>query len=159
MVMLFISHIRPIIDYCSSLWNVGYLGDVRLLESVQRRWTKQVAGLENLDYGVRLRALGLFSIRGRLLRSDLIKYWKAFNSTDNVGLLSIFELAPETVTRGHPFKLRVPVCSTELRRRFFSVRAVNIWNNLPSEVVGAASLEAFKGRLLESLGDLLYYYD
>ena len=35
MVSLFVSHIRPIMDFCSSVWNVGYLGDIRLLESVQ----------------------------------------------------------------------------------------------------------------------------
>ena len=39
MVSLFVSHIRPLIDYCSCVWNVGYLADVRRLESLQRRWT------------------------------------------------------------------------------------------------------------------------
>ena len=39
MVSLYSSHIRRAMDYCCCLWNVGYLGDVRLLESVQRRWT------------------------------------------------------------------------------------------------------------------------
>ena len=39
MISLYTSHIRPAMDYCCCLWNVGYLGDVRLLESVQRRWT------------------------------------------------------------------------------------------------------------------------
>ena len=37
MFTLFKSHVRPILDYCSSLWNAGYLGDSQLLESVQRR--------------------------------------------------------------------------------------------------------------------------
>ena len=66
---------------------------------------KQVVGLEYLDYGERFRVLGLFLFHGRLLRSGLIKCLKASNSIDDVGLLSIFELAPETVTRGHPFML------------------------------------------------------
>ena len=35
MVSLFVSHIRPIVDFCSNVWNVGYFGDIRLLESVQ----------------------------------------------------------------------------------------------------------------------------
>ena len=26
-------HVRPLIEYASSLWNVGYLGDVRLLKN------------------------------------------------------------------------------------------------------------------------------
>ena len=37
MVALFITHYRPILDYYSCVWNVGYVGDVILLESVQRR--------------------------------------------------------------------------------------------------------------------------
>ena len=81
MLALFVSHIRPTIDYCSSVWNTGYLGDIRKMESVQRRWTREVAGLESLEYGSRLRELGLYSVRGRLLRADLKKnvqgssYW------------------------------------------------------------------------------------
>ena len=54
MTTLFISHIRPILDYCSTVWNHGYLGNVRLLESVQRRWTANVSGLEGLSYPERL---------------------------------------------------------------------------------------------------------
>jgi hypothetical protein len=66
MVSLFISRIRPILDYGCCIWNVGYLGDLHLLESVERRWTSQVDGLGRLDYVARLRVFGLFSISGRL---------------------------------------------------------------------------------------------
>ena len=48
MVSLFVSHIRPIMDFGSSVWNVSYLGDITLLESVQRRWTKQIADISHL---------------------------------------------------------------------------------------------------------------
>ena len=37
MVTLFITHVRPFLDYCSCAWNVCYLGDLNLLESVQRQ--------------------------------------------------------------------------------------------------------------------------
>jgi hypothetical protein len=30
MISLFISYIRPILDYCCCVWNVGYLGDLHL---------------------------------------------------------------------------------------------------------------------------------
>ena len=39
MVTLFISHIRPVIEYCSCVLNVGFVGDVRLVESLQRRYS------------------------------------------------------------------------------------------------------------------------
>ena len=74
MTTLFVMHARPILDYFSCVWNTGYSRDLKLLKSVQRQWTKNVAGLESIDYAARLRELILFSIKGRLLRADLIKY-------------------------------------------------------------------------------------
>ena len=156
MVTLFVSHIRPIIDYGSCLWNVGYLGDVRKLESLQRRWTREIDGLSGLDYISRLKDLGLFSVYGRLLRLDLIKIWRAFNSEVDVGLSGLFEMAVSVGTRGHSFKMSIPVCRTEIRRRSFGVRRVLVWNGLPSEVVEAPSVTCFKRRLDASLGDVLY---
>ena len=50
MTSLFIMHVRPILDYCSCVWNTGYSRDLKLLESVQRRWTKNAAGLESMNY-------------------------------------------------------------------------------------------------------------
>ena len=44
------SHIRPIIDFYSNAWNVGYLGDIKLLESVQQRWTREIADVSHLAY-------------------------------------------------------------------------------------------------------------
>ena len=37
MQTLFTTHIRPKLEYGSCLWNVGYVGDVKLLERIQRR--------------------------------------------------------------------------------------------------------------------------
>lgn len=44
----------------------------RWLEAFQRQWTKNANGLS--DYASRLRHIVLFSMKGRLLRSDL-RYW------------------------------------------------------------------------------------
>ena len=158
MVSLFITHIRPILDYCSCVWNVGYLGDLRLLESVQRRWTKEIDGLGGVDYGERLKAMQLFSVRGRLLRSDLVKCWKIFHCSVDSGLSALFERAPDVGTRGHLFKLVVPRCQTDYKRRFFYSRCVQIWNRLPADVVQCDSLRGFKRALAEELGAVLYEF-
>ena len=47
---LFVSHVRPILDYCSCIWNVGCVSDLTLLETSQRRWTKKVVGFGNLSF-------------------------------------------------------------------------------------------------------------
>ena len=79
MMFLLKTHIRPLLDYSSCLWNTGFVGDARKLESVQRRWTKRIDSLGEMSYAERLHKLELFSVQGRLLRSDLIQYWKVMN--------------------------------------------------------------------------------
>ena len=156
LVTVFLSHIRPIIDYCSPVWNLGYQGDLQRLERVQRRWTKQVTGLSSHDYAARLRSLQLFSIKGRLLRADLIKVWKIFHPVVDVGLMSIFEREFHRATRGHRMKLSIPACRSDVRRRFFNVRVATLWNRLPASVVEAGSIETFKSGLDRVLGDVFY---
>ena len=47
MVTLFMSHIWPIMNFCSNVWNVGYLSDIRLLKTVQRRLTREIADVQS----------------------------------------------------------------------------------------------------------------
>ena len=115
-------------------------------------------GLADLDYHSRLRELGLFSIQGRLLRADLIKIWKAFHPSVDVGLGAVFELSRSNITRGHDYKLMIPICRTEVKRKFINARRVILWNSLPSRVVEAATLESFKTCLEDEINDRLYNY-
>ena len=45
MVSFWVSYIRPLLEYGSSVWNVKYLPDTRRLESLQRRWTTDIHGM------------------------------------------------------------------------------------------------------------------
>ena len=58
-------------------------------------------------------------------------------------------------TRGNGLKLREGKFRLDIRRKFFTQRAVTHWNRLPKEVVDAPSLEAFKARLAVALGKFL----
>ena len=153
MIILFVSHIRPILEYCSTVWNLGYRGDLVKLESIQRRWTREVNGLAGIDYQNRLQLLRLYSIKGRLLRADLIKLWKIFHDQYEVGLDILFERTYHRATRGHIYKISIPRCQTETFRRFFGVRLADIWNNIPANVVEAETLATFKSRLDRVLHD------
>ena len=129
---------------------------MKKLVRVQRRWTREAEGMAGLDYRARLLRLGLFSIYGRFHRADLIKIWKAFNSDIDVGLLGLLERQSHGATRGHGFKLSIPLCRGEVRRRCWGVRSVGVWNGLPEDVVQSASLETFKKRLDQFMGEKLY---
>ena len=58
-------------------------------------------------------------------------------------------------TRGNDFKLRHGRFRLDIRRKFFIQRMVKHWNRLPTEVVDAPSLDAFKARLSVALGSLV----
>ena len=158
LMSIFATHIRPIIEYCSCVWNTGYVGDLRVLEAVQRRWTKQVANLGNLTYGARLRALDQFSVQGRLLRADMIHCWKIFHDKCSICPTDLFVLAPQSATRGHRYKVSHIRAQTDLRQRSFSARCVQTWNSLPEQVVSEKNVSAFKSKLAKALGDALFGY-
>ena len=158
MTTIFSSHVRPIMEYCSVIWHTGYIGDLRILESVQRRWTKRIDGMTQLDYGSRLRSLNMYSVSGRLLRADMIYCWKLFNGQCCVPPSALFSPAPQGGTRGHPFKVGHVRVQTDVRRRYFSVRCIDQWNGLPRNVVMEQDYKTFKNKLAAALGDELYWY-
>ena len=111
--------------------------------------------MRGLQYEARLRAIGLYSVWGRLLRLDLIKIWKAHHAEEEVGLGGMFEYSVRN-SRGHNLKLSVPICRTEVKRRLLAVRWVAVWNSLPAEVVEVGSVATFKTHLDVFLGDRLF---
>ena len=67
----------------------------------------------------------------------------------------LLERADNSRTRGNGFKLKEGRFRLDVRGKFFTRRVVRPWNSLPKEVVDAPSLEVFKTRLDEALGNLI----
>ena len=153
----YLSLIRPKLEYASTVWHSGYLGDLRLLERVQRRWTRSILGMGELTYGERLRRLDLFSVQGRLLRADLILTWKIFAGECAIQQPQLFTLN-DSSRRGHSKKIYVPRTCRDVRKWFFSVRVVKAWNSLSEQAVSSTSLNQFKTFLHRDLGQQLYEY-
>ena len=158
MLFLLTTHIRPTLEYCSCVWNTGYVQDLRLLERVQRRWTKHIDGMAALSYGERLKALNLYSVQGRLLRADIIQHWKILNNQSCISPNDLFQRAQRGRTRGHCLKVFCPAISTDTRMRSFAVRCVPLWNSLPVDAVCAPNIAALKRALDACIHAQLYAY-
>ena len=127
--------------------------DKQAIEVVQRRATKLISSISHCPYLERLRILNLPSLNYRRLRGDMISLYQITRHNSDSSLLDLFQPALTTSTRGHNFKYFKPRCNTRYRSNFFSYRTIDNWNNLPSYIVNADSINSFKN-LLDN-----YYFD
>ena len=61
--------------------------------------------------------------------------------------------------RGHNFKLFVQHANFNIRKWFFSIRIVDIWNCLPSNIINASNVICFEKRLDKCYADLKIKFD
>lgn len=142
----FCVYVRPILEYCTPVWSPSYSGEIEKIEQVQRRFTKRLSGLKYLLYKERLDALKAESLELRRLKADLTTVYKIWHGHIETSMHNLFSPV-NSVTRGHRFKLEKPLTRVNCRLHSFACRTVNCWNFLPSEVVDAATVSAFRRRL------------
>lgn len=137
----FCVYVRPILEYCSSVWNPVYKCDIRMLEGVQRRFTKKLSGCHSLSYSNRLLKLGAESLQLRRLKADLVMMYRSLFGHVNIDTSNLFRRASNSHnTRGHLFKLDKEHGDLNCRMHSFACRSVNVWNSLPADI--------FKGPVL-----------
>ena len=141
--MLYVSLVRPHLDYASVAWNPHLLKDIRALEAVQQCATRMIPQFDTMTYIERLTFLNLPSHYYRHKRMDMIIAYKI-----NYGLvcvpcseLFVFNLG---ITRSNGLKLSKEHVNTNVRLQCYKNRVINDWNSLPSHIVNASDVLTFK---------------
>ena len=139
------------LEYASPTWSPYLTYQKDLIESVQRSFTKRLPGFNNLLYMDRLAKLNLQSLEQRRLMADLKMCYDIVHGLTCLNFDDSFVFSQYLSTRGHRFKLIVPISKSNIRKYFFAARVVPIWNSLPEKLVTAFSPHVFK--------KLLFAYD
>ena len=146
LVPLYKVYVRPHLEYCVQAWSPHLEKDRKVLEAVQRRFTRSFPQLRDLTYKDRLKRLNLFSLQRRRQRGDLIETFKCLNNITDTGK-PLFSISRQVTLRGHSLKLEKHRSRIDLRANFLANRVVNGWNKLPEGVVQSTNVTSFKHAL------------
>ena len=139
--------IRPLLEYCVQAWSPHLKKDILLLENVQRRATKLVGRLRDMEYEDRLKELKLTSLEDRRIRGDMILTYRLINGMEKVDYHKFFSLQNNHYNlRGHNQKIVKTNVRLDVRKYFFSKRVIDKWNSLTEYEISAPSTAVFKKR-------------
>ena len=97
--------------------------------------------------------MGLTTLEDRHYRADMIQ---VFNILNNIGDIYPSEMLPlsNRLGRRNSRKLYKRRNLLEITRSSFTSRVVDLWNNLPDDVVSSIDLNTSKGRLDKEMRDV-----
>ena len=148
--MLYLTQVRPLLEYAVPVWDPYFVKDVEALESVQKFAAKMCTkSWQRWSYSEQLRALNLTTLKERRDYLKLCFLYKVFNNLIFFPE-SPLELRPPSATRSHDLTLDVPFAHTGAFYNSFFCQTPRLWNELPQEVVTSTSIASFKRTYLSN---------
>ena len=149
MVDLYKEYVRPHLEFSISAWCPWTQADIDTLEKVQKRMVSMIAGLQDMNYESKLKAINLTSLADRRTRFDMVETYKIIHGKSKVDRSTWFSFASEHSSRNtrltaDPLNITVKRSRLELRKNFYSNRVTEKWNSLPAELKNAKSISQFK---------------
>ena len=150
LMSMYKTFVLPVMEYGTQIYFPQFKKEARILENVQRSFSRRVYGMSALDYSARLSKLKLDPLELRRIKADLIFVYKLLYVLFDVGFSVFFNFSVTTSTRGNGLKLQAVNVKSRICRNSFANRIVRIWNCLPYTVIHSSTLKHFKTEINSS---------
>lgn len=148
--LLYKTLVRPLLEYAAPVWNPYLVKDIHAIESVQRRASRLALRQKrgDMSYEERCDTLHWPSLSSRRTYSSLVECYKIVFGLSHLDFEEFFQFAKVKSTRAnHSYKLYCKLSRINCFKYSFFNNVISYWNNLPSNVVEAGTLELFKCKL------------
>ena len=152
---MYLSTIRPILEYGSVLFANCSVGDAKLIENVQRRAAVLSTGAIRRTETVKLmEETGWDSLELRRNRSKMLLFFQIakktapFYLTNNISFKGQIHERSSRSTSRHNLLVTEPRCRLNCYIKSFFPDCIKNWNALTSPVVNSTSIDVFKAHLL-----------
>ncbi len=146
MLPLYISLVKPNLEYIMQFWSSHHTKDILKLEAVQQRGAKIIPSLRNKSYDERLVQLN-FSLKKRLLRGKIIECFKILKGFTNVDASKMFCIDNTSQTKRNGVKLRCKLVQIDCTKVSFTNDVVREWKKFPPLVVQCDTINTIKNKL------------
>jgi Reverse transcriptase (RNA-dependent DNA polymerase) len=145
-VNLYKQYVRPHLEFATPVWSPWQNADKQVLENVQRKFVKMIAGLPPGTYEAQCKELGLETLEERRKVQDLAQAHKMIRGKEKLQRIPLFNHVDGGRTRQDADELNIKQdqARLEVRKNFFTQRIVKEWNAVPREIKRAATVTGFK---------------
>ena len=140
-------YIRPLLEYCISVWLPHKKRDIKNIEKVQKYYTRRILNFRDIPYNDRLQLLAIESLEYRRIIHDLCLVYKFYHGIIAVDFLDLFTISDTYTRSANSLKLKTSFSRLNMKKYFFSNRIVPLWNKLPENIINASNVSAFMARL------------
>ena len=152
---MYLSTIRPVLEYGSVVFANCTIGDAKLIENVQRRAAVLCTGAIRRTETAKLMAeTGWDSLELRRKRSKMLLFFQIAKKTAPLYLTNRISFKDQTHERSsrstsrHNMLIAEPRCRLQCYLNSFFPECARNWNDLTTTVVNCTSVDTFKTRLL-----------
>ena len=139
--------VRLHLEYYNIVWGPTFVTDLNIIESVQRQPTRYAQDVSNLTYLINSYICIFLPFPTADLEQTCRLWHNILHNNVNLEPNEFFHLHSNSITRGHDHKLFKCHAQRLVRSNNFSIRVINYWNNLPTNIANTPSINIFKKNL------------